>query len=74
MQQGTSSITTRLSVFSERWFRGVGLTIRVALVIGVAWGIPQGIGQLLVQSETLRFIAISITPHIRESGPLRLLG
>ncbi len=41
------------SSFSERWLRGFGLTILAGILLGIAWGIPQGIGQLIVESDIL---------------------
>jgi peptidoglycan biosynthesis protein MviN/MurJ (putative lipid II flippase) len=47
------SVRGKQSPFWERWLRGFGLTILAAFILGVAWGIPQGIGKLIAQDEAL---------------------
>lgn len=39
--------------FWERWLRGFGLTILAAIIYGIAWGIPRGIGEVITQSEAI---------------------
>jgi hypothetical protein len=39
--------------FSERWLRGFGLTIRAAVVLGIAWGVPRAVGKWLAETEAI---------------------
>jgi hypothetical protein len=41
------------SSFWERWARGFGLTILAAVVFGIAWGIPRGVGQLIADAPDI---------------------